>query len=37
VEQVGKEAKGASGDVSVAAKLLGEEIMKSFHRIRKTL
>ena len=36
-EQVGKEAKGASGDVSAAAKLLGEEIIKSFKRIRKTL
>lgn len=36
-EQVGKEAKGASGDVTAAAKLLGEEIIKSFKRIRKTL
>lgn len=36
-EQVGKEAKGASGDVTAAVKLLGEEIMKSFQRIRKTL
>ena len=36
-EQVGKEAKGASGDVAAAAKLLGEEIIKSFKRIRKTL
>ena len=35
--QVGKEAKGATGDVSAAAKLLGEEIIKSFQRIRKTL
>ena len=35
--QVGKEAKGASGDVSAAAKLLGEEVMKSFQRIRKSL
>ncbi|MEP1446862.1 MAG: hypothetical protein ABJK37_12185 [Paraglaciecola sp.] len=35
--QVGKEAKGASEDVSAAAKLLGEEIMKSFQRIRKSL
>ena len=36
-EQVGKEAKGASEDVSAAAKLLGEEIIKSLQRIRKTL
>lgn len=36
-EQVGNEAKGASGDLSAAAKLLGEEIIKSFQRIRKTL
>jgi len=36
-EQLGKEAKGASGDISAAASLLGEEIMKSFQRIRKTL
>jgi len=35
--QVGKEAKGATDDVSAAAKLLGEEIIKSFQRIRKTL
>jgi hypothetical protein len=35
--QVGKEAKDASDDVSAAAKLLAEEIMKSFQRIRKTL
>lgn len=35
--QVGKEAKGASGDVTAAATLLGEEIIKSFQRIRKTL
>jgi len=35
--QVGKEAKDASYDVSAAAKLLAEEIMKSFQRIRKTL
>jgi hypothetical protein len=35
--QVSKEAKGASGDVSAAANLLGEEIKKSFQRIRKTL
>jgi hypothetical protein len=35
--QVSKEAKGASDDVSAAAKLLGEEIIKSFQRIRKTL
>jgi uncharacterized protein (DUF111 family) len=35
--QVGKEAKGASDDVSTAAKLLAEEIMKSFQRIRKSL
>ena len=35
--QVGKEAKGASDDVSAAAKLLGEEIINSLHRIRKTL
>lgn len=35
--QVGNEAKGASGDVAAAAKLLGEEIMRSFQRIRKTL
>lgn len=36
-EQVGKEAKGASGDVSAAAKLLGEEVLKSFQRIRRSL
>jgi hypothetical protein len=36
-EQVGKEAKGASGDISAAVKLLGEEIIKSLQRIRKTL
>jgi hypothetical protein len=36
-EQLGKEAKGASGDISAAVSLLGEEIMKSFQRIRKTL
>jgi hypothetical protein len=36
-EHVGTEAKDASGDVSAAAKLLAEEIMKSFQRIRKTL
>lgn len=35
--QVGKEAKGASGDVTAAAKLLAEEIMRSFQRIRKSL
>jgi hypothetical protein len=35
--QVGKEAKGASDDVFTAVKLLGEEIIKSFQRIRKTL
>jgi predicted neutral ceramidase superfamily lipid hydrolase len=35
--QVGKEAKDASDDVSAAAKLLAEEIMKSFQRIRNTL
>jgi predicted neutral ceramidase superfamily lipid hydrolase len=35
--QVGKEAKGASDDVSAAVKLLGEEIIKSLQRIRKTL
>jgi hypothetical protein len=35
--QVSKEAKGASEDVIAAAKLLGEEIIKSFQRIRKTL
>ena len=35
--QVSKEAKGASNDVSAAVKLLGEEIIKSFQRIRKTL
>ena len=35
--QVGKEAKVASEDVSAAAKLLGEELIKSFKRIRKTL
>ncbi|WP_339720060.1 hypothetical protein [uncultured Paraglaciecola sp.] len=35
--QVSKEAKGASEDVSAAAKLLGEELIKSFQRIRKTL
>ena len=36
-EQVGKEAKGASEDVYAAAKILGEEIMESFQRIRRTL
>lgn len=35
--QVGNEAKDASDDVSTAAKLLAEEIMKSFQRIRKSL
>jgi hypothetical protein len=35
--QVGKEAKDASEDVSAAVKLLGEELMNSFQRIRSTL
>lgn len=36
-EQVGSEAKNVSGDVAAAAKLLGEEILRSFQRIRRAL
>lgn len=34
---VGKEAKDASGDLTAAAKLLGEEIVRSFKRIKKSI
>ena len=34
---VGKEAKDASGDVAAAAKLLGEELMNSMKRIKRSL
>ncbi|WJG07678.1 hypothetical protein [Aliiglaciecola sp. LCG003] len=35
--QVGREAKDASGDVTAAVKLLGEEIINSIKRIRRSL
>lgn len=34
---VGREAKDASEDVTAALKLLGEEILQSFIRIKKSL
>ena len=36
-EKVGKEAKESSGDIYAAAKLLGEEVMHGFERIRKSM
>ena len=36
-EKVGKEAKSSTGDVYAALELLGEEVMKSFNRIRKSM
>ena len=36
-EKVGKEAKESSGDIYAAAKLLGEEVMNGFDRVRKSM
>jgi hypothetical protein len=36
-EKVGKEAKSSSDNVYAAAKLLGEELISSFNRIRKSM
>ncbi len=36
-DKIGKEAKASSGDIYAAAKLLGEEVVRSFERIRKSI
>lgn len=36
-ERLGKELKFASGEIAVAAKLLGEEIKEAYARIRRVL
>ena len=36
-EKVGNEAKTSTGDIYAALALLGEEVMKGFNRVRKSM